>query len=782
MSIFEFPETGDSRRDFLKKATATAVWLAGSNFLIPAYANTLGENKIDSQENLPWYRRLTRWGQTNVTEVDPMGYDVDWWRGHWNRTQTQGVVINAGGIVSYYPSQVPFHRPAEFLNGRDLFGELSRAAHEDGMAVFARLDSNLAHEEFYQAHPDWFAIDGDGNPYKSGEFYVACVNGPYYERHMPAIIREIVERYQPEGFTDNRWHGLSRDNICYCENCQVKFRKETGNDIPARKDWDNQAYREWIDWSYKRRLDIWELNNRTTKQAGGEHCIWSGMVSASVSEMSDSFRDVKALCDRADILMLDYQSRRDGDGIQYNAEIGKRFNNLLGKDKLALESMAMYLNQGWNPVFRLASQPTLEARMWVISGMAGGIQPWWHHVAAYHEDRRMYKTIEPLYKWHKLNEKFLLNRLPVANVGVVWSQLNTDFYGRDDVAEKVELPWKGVTQALVQAKIPYLPIHIDNIEREADNLSLLILPNIGAMTDLQIEGIRKFVQGGGHLIATGESSLFDQWGNPRTDYALGDLFGAHIAEEPRTENTRWGEQSSWKRDYHTYLRLVPEVRKELDGPVNGTELEVGRKERHRVFAGFEETDILPFGGFLYPITTDTNTEVLATYIPHFPVYPPETSWMREPKTDIPGILVNTKPWGSRVAFLPADIDRQFGRYNLPDHCNLLTNIVRWAINDDLLLDVTGNGLIDCHLYRKSNALILHIVNITSSVGRQPIHELMPTGQLTVKVKLPKGMELNKRLEMQLLVSKSSPATLSYVGNWVQFKIDSILDHELIVIS
>ena len=32
----------------------------------------------------------------------------------------------------------------------------------------------------------------------------------------------------------------------------------------------------------------------------------------------------------------------------------------------------------------------------MIAGIAGGIQPWWHHVAAYHEDRRMYRTAEPV--------------------------------------------------------------------------------------------------------------------------------------------------------------------------------------------------------------------------------------------------------------------------------------------------------------------------------------------------------------------------------------------------
>ena len=66
--------------------------------------------------------------------------------------------------------------------------------------------------------------------------------------------------------------------------------------------------------------------------------------------------------------------------------------------------------------------------MWMIAGIAGGIQPWWHHVGAYHDDRRMYRTAEPVMKFHKANEAYLTDRQPVASVGLLWSQRNTDFY------------------------------------------------------------------------------------------------------------------------------------------------------------------------------------------------------------------------------------------------------------------------------------------------------------------------------------------------------------------
>ena len=126
---------------------------------------------------------------------------------------------------------------------------------------------------------------------------------------------------------------------------------------------------------------------------------------------------------------------------------------------------------------------------------------------------------------------YLLNRVPVANVGVVWSQENTDFYGRDNADELVDLPWRGMTQALIRARIPYLPVHADHIERDAAQLSVLVLPNLAVMTDQQVAAIRRFVERGGSLIATGETSLYNEWGEKRNDFAFADLFGAHISTE-----------------------------------------------------------------------------------------------------------------------------------------------------------------------------------------------------------------------------------------------------------
>jgi hypothetical protein len=710
---------------------------------------------------VPWYRRALRWGQTNITERDPVRYDIAFWREYWKRTRVQGVIINAGGIVAYYPSKFPLHHRAEFLKDRDLYGELCRAAHDDGLVVLARMDSNRTAEDFYRAHPDWFARDSSGNPYRAADKFVTCINSPYYDEYLPGVLTEIIELSHPEGFADNSWAGLGRESICYCANCERKFRARSGQPIPRRKDWDDPVYRQWIRWNYDRRLEVWDLNNRTAKAAGGPDCLWIGMNSGSIPGQARSFRDLKAICERAEMMLLDHQRRDDATGFQQNADTGKLVHGLLGWEKLAPESMAMY--QAGRNAFRVSAKPAAEARMWMLAGFAGGIQPWWHHVGAYHEDRRAYLTAEPVMRWHEANQQYLVNRRPVATVGVVWSQENADFFGRDQADELVEQPYRGFVQALVRARIPYLPVHADHIARDGGELAVLILPNLGAMSEAQCAAVRRFVERGGSLIASGATSLHTEQGEQRKEFALADLFGAHASG---------GARASF-RTAHTYLRLHPELRARVWGPKAGDEPPAGG-ERHPVLAGFGETDLLSFGGVLEPLETDAGVIVPLTFVPEFPIYPPETAWMRQPKTDIPGLVLK-----GRVAYLAADIDRRFFRDNLPDHGNLLANLVRWAAGGNMPLTVEGAGLLDCHLYRQESRLILHLVNLTSAATwRAPIDELIPVGPFKVRVRLPRDV---RAATARLLVSGATqPAVVK--DAWAALEVRSVLDHEVVVLQ
>jgi hypothetical protein len=263
------------------------------------------------------------------------------------------------------------------------------------------------------------------------------------------------------------------------------------------------------------------------------------------------------------------------------------------------------------------------------------------------------------------------------------------------------------------------------------------------------------------------------------------LFGCHRAGDTpvsRLASGRGGSADpigafSPSPSGHTYLRLIPELRGRVDGPRAGDEPSISGA-RHTVLRGFEETDLIAFGGSIPALNVDAHAQVPLTFVPPFPTYPPETAWMREPSTNIPGLILS-EHGKARVAYMPADIDRRYAREHLPDHARLIANVVRWATTDQIPLTVDGTGLIDCHLYQQPGRTVLHLVNLTSeATWRAPLDELIRVGPFKITMPAPRD---KNRPQARLLVAGSAPA-VTVAGANGSFEIASILDHEVVVLE
>ncbi len=114
------------------------------------------------------------------------------------------------------------------------------------------------------------------------------------------------------------------------------------------------------------------------------------------------------------------------------------------------------------------------------------------------------------------------------HVGLYYSCRSRDFYGRDNQRRFLQ-PVMGVYKALVENHLC-----VDFVFDETVNLAtlqqypVLILPNVAALTPTEVERIASYVEAGGHLIATAETSLYDEHGQRLDDFQLAELFGVHF--------------------------------------------------------------------------------------------------------------------------------------------------------------------------------------------------------------------------------------------------------------
>src|SRR5256885_13202915 len=111
------------------------------------------------------------------------------WGDFWASLLVDAVLLNGGGIVAFYPTQVSLPRRSQFLGTRDLFGEMVAAMKKRGIRAVARMDCNLAYEDALKAHPDWFERNADGSPRAHNEspwLFATCMFSTYFSEQMPA--------------------------------------------------------------------------------------------------------------------------------------------------------------------------------------------------------------------------------------------------------------------------------------------------------------------------------------------------------------------------------------------------------------------------------------------------------------------------------------------------------------------------------------------------------------------------------------------------------------------
>jgi hypothetical protein len=165
-------------------------------------------------------------------------------------------------------------------------------------------------------------------------------------------------------------------------------------------------------------------------------------------------------------------------------------------------------------------------------------------------------------------------------------------------------------------------------------------------------------------------------------------------------------------------------------------------------------------------------------VPTYPDLPMEEVYLRETKTDIPGVMVRSAGAG-RVVYFPWDIDRTFWEIMNQDHGIVLANAVRWAAGEEQPLRVQGPGVIDVALWKQQSSITVHLVNLSNPMMMKgPIREVLPIGAQKVRVKL---QDSGKARDVKFLVS-GAKADWRQSGPWVETTTPPIALHEVVAIE
>jgi hypothetical protein len=730
-----------SRRDFLKTAALAGGAAAGGMLDFPLFAAPAAG--APGAADPAWMERATRWAQLTLTEDDHGNFSPKFWLDYFERTRSNAACLSAGGCVAYYPTQIPFHHRSAWLKDSDPFGELVAGCRKLGMVVIARTDPHATYDDVREAHPDWIAVGADGQPrrhWASPEMWVTCALGPYNFEFMTAVKREIMARYRIDGIFINRWDG---SGPCYCEHCRANFKAASGLDLPRSNNPQNPATRAHILWRQQRLFDLWQLWDGAVREINPEARVIPNTGGGATSSL-----DMKRIGALAGTLIADRQARRGLAVPWANGKNGKEFRATMGRKPIVgIFSVGLEEPYRWKD----SVQSAAEIQIWAADGIAHGLRPWFTKFSGTLRDERWLKVVGEIYQRHARWEKYLRNEAPLAKVGLVYSQQTAWFSAPDRLRDRVEDPGLGWYQALVEARVPFEMVHDRLLDAgRLSQFSSLILPNIAALSDQQCAQLEDFVRRGGGLVATHETSLYNEWGVKRGDFGLAGLFGVSF---------QGGSEGPM---HNSYLRLNPSA------PFAGVLLK-GMEDAARIINGVWRLKVEP--------VANTQASPL-TLIPSYPDLPMEKVYPRVAGTNIAGVFARETGAG-RVVYFPWDIDRTFWEVLCVDHGKLLANAVEWVTKGGQSVTVSGPGVLDLAVWRQKDSMTVHLVNLTNPMMMKgPFRELIPVGEQTVRVRLPDGAKAGK---VRLLASGAIPRVVRS-GAELTIRAPSILDHEVVAID
>jgi len=727
-----------SRRDFLHVTTGAGAFGVLGSPLVPARA-AFAYAAQPPAPGAGWFDTPMRWVQLTLVENDPGRFDPRFWLDYFRRLHADAATLSAGGIVAYYPTEVPLHHRSAFLGESDPFGTLVAGCREMKMRVVARTDPHAAREEVRAAHPDWIARTSDGEPRKhwaNPELWVTCALGPYNFEFMDQVHREIVTKYKVDGIFSNRWAPQGGD--CYCVHCQKNFKDATGMDLPRTSDRRDPARRAFVAWRKARLTELWKRWDATVRTANPE-----------ASFIPNGPPDLKTAGELAAIQFTDNQARRGVTPPWNNGRRAKEYRSVMGRRPIG-GIFSVGLEEAYRWKDSVQSEP--EIRLWVAEGTANGMRPWVTKFSGVLYDRRWLPMIERIYEWHYTHERYLRNEAPLARVALLFSEQTAAEHPGVAQGDRAEDHVLGMYHALVESRVPFEMVHEAVLTPDRlDHFKLLILADAAALSDAQCRAIREYVERGGSVLATFASSLYDETGRRRDNFGLADLFGVSFGGR-------------------------------IDGPMQNSYLSLdgdpSTGARHAVLAGLEDTPRIINGVFRLDVRPTLDFPSPLTLIPTYPDLPMEDVYPRVGHTATREIYLRDLG-RSRVVYIPWDIDRTFWDVMCVDHLRLLRNAIEWAANEPAPAIVEGPGVLDVTIWRQRDSMTVHLVNLTNPMMMKgPLREVVPVGPQRVRIRLPHGLRPRK---VQLLTAGTT-ITPQIVGDVCTVTVPAVAVHEVIAID
>lgn len=662
------------------------------------------------------------------------------------RAVQSGVAISELGFVdpfyAYYDSALLERRSPHVPLGRV----------EQDIAEYKRLGLRILgvyppclQGEVYEKHPDWRRIATNTREIPSIDLRkyphggMLCLLGPYGDFFID-VLAEILTKYpEVDAFS---FDGLHYGGVCYCQHCRQSFRHDTGQEIPE-PDLNDRAFRRYQHWADRKMEDCVRRMQVRLKGIKPEVALvtWTtnaGRFGHFLSIPRNMPSRMNLLLDAPDQeFWLDETNR--GNTIVpavANAYIWATTNHRTAFSEPYLMTHGNPYGKDSFPPHEVFRRMMLAVTYGASPSLAVG-QP-----ANLQDD--VYRSLDEL----RRRRPWITHHQPEPWAGLVLSDNTRNFYGRSAgaVEQRYLAHVFGAFRATVEEHLPTTLLNDWNLnDQDLARYKVLVLANTACVDDAQVAAIEKFVREGGGLVASVDTSLFNEFGDPRENFALASVLGVDYqglpAVTPGSDAIDVNFAKSIGPDYWEKRKDVFDFQQDPASPLNQGLIQT--------YVG--EAPVTYKGAAVRVTPSLADARVIGTL-----------QTRGEVRQTLPAVIVRQHGKG-RVVYLAAGFDAAYYLYAYPYQRLVLVNAIHWAAGSPPAIRVEapmcvhattlrqvkdGSERLVVHLYSDLNTTAFHALasdDVPLHEEVVPIHDIRVTFGTQYKIGRvhlePAGQEL-----------------------------------------
>ncbi|HWQ55466.1 MAG TPA: alpha-amylase family protein [Bryobacteraceae bacterium] len=703
------------RRDFLRGA---ALLGAAPALLSPAGAEKwpwLRTSRLVLAEGYvpPFYPHLECTGKGLAELAAAMGADV--------------LRFPAVSRYALYPTQYYPQHPE--LGGRDLLRDTIEACHLRKIKVIPYIAVNVSvwPENVGGEIANWIGVNSKGEPTTSTlfsldnpeRFLQACLLSPIQDR-IKAYIREITRNYDVDAVYFDGPYPYMSNQKCYCRFCQAAYQRDRGKAVPLQTDSlsreEEREYYEWFANDVVRKL-MTEIRQIVTAEKdlplifNLTPFLFTRAYATAQANICDAFM---------------FESRPGPiTNKMYHLVLGQTTGkylwsylstpHLASTDHLVRKRLGSWYSEG-------VDGP--EVAMQGFAVIASGAAPIYWGLNNRYRATGDLEHLKAPFDFLKRNGAALQHLQANRYAGILTSSSSIDWYRYRPGGETgySNAFYYGAYTLLKDAHVQAEPFMESRLTPEwLAQYRLVYLPNAACLSEAQVECIRQYVRNGGALLASYETSLYDERGNRRPDFALADVFGAH-----------WKQSPDWYTDLFLHSTSEPDLPQDPDVTL---------------------------------VEAVNPGEVAA-----------QTVEAARKRTLGPGLIV--RPFGKgKVAYLAGSLEAVYYEARLRRLPGFMRRLVESLADEAAPYRLSAPVGVFGHLAQDRNSRVLHVLCDVGNKWKLPVsrEEYAPVSRVTADIQLPQGA----RPKSVRLLRRGTPAPFHFENRRVTVELRDVEVYEAI---